>query len=117
MRATTTAAMAGMVMAFGAPAPARASDWGCEVLLCLSNPGGATQFPACVAPIRRLWRAIAEGDAFPRCSGGGVRSARLNPATATAGRSVTIRYSDGTTRTFSLADVETVADGEREGGR
>lgn len=49
------------------PAPARASDWGCQVLLCMSNPGGPTQYAQCVPPIERLWRHLRRGGAFPTC--------------------------------------------------
>lgn len=48
--------------------PAAASDWGCEVLLCLASPGSPTQYAACVAPITRLWRHLAALRPFPRCA-------------------------------------------------
>ena len=51
----------------GWSAPALASDYGCQVLLCLSNPGGPTQYGACVPPIYKLWRDLATGKAFPPC--------------------------------------------------
>lgn len=43
------------------PGRAQANDWGCEVILCLSNPGGPTQFAECRPPIQKLWRELAEG--------------------------------------------------------
>lgn len=46
---------------------ARADDWGCEVLLCLSNPAGPTAVTQCVPPIKKLWRELAKGRAFPTC--------------------------------------------------
>ena len=49
------------------PIPQGTHDWGCEVLLCLSNPAGPTAVPPCVPPIHRLWRALARGHAFPTC--------------------------------------------------
>lgn len=55
---------------------ARADDWGCEVILCLSNPGGPTQYAECRPPIQKLWRALAKGHSFPACSGVGFRSSR-----------------------------------------
>ncbi|MGI8397495.1 hypothetical protein ACRYWZ_14025 [Agrobacterium deltaense] len=55
---------------------ARADDWGCQVILCLSNPGGATQFAECRPPIQKLWRALAKGHSFPNCSGVGFHSSR-----------------------------------------
>lgn len=48
--------------------PAAAEDlWGCEVLLCLSDPKGPTATPACVPPIQRLWKHLARGRDFPSC--------------------------------------------------
>jgi hypothetical protein len=48
------------------PTPTR--DWGCEVLLCLANPAGPTAVAQCVPPIRRLWRHLSRGRAFPTCT-------------------------------------------------
>lgn len=48
-------------------APAHANQWGCEVLLCLSNPAGPTAVAQCKPPIHRLWRHLARGHAFPTC--------------------------------------------------
>jgi hypothetical protein len=47
--------------------PAFASRWGCEVLLCLSNPAGPTAVAECVSPIKKLWRALRKGKPFPTC--------------------------------------------------
>lgn len=58
------------------PGKAQANDWGCEVILCLSNPGGPTQFAECRPPVQRLWRELAEGHSFPTCSSVGFRSSR-----------------------------------------
>lgn len=63
-RLFNTACTAGAL--FLAPA-AHADDWGCEVLLCLSNPAGPTAVSQCVPPIRKLWRELARGHAFPTC--------------------------------------------------
>lgn len=49
---------------------AHADDWGCQVILCLSNPGGPEQYRECVPPIERLWRALRHGDPFPTCDFG-----------------------------------------------
>lgn len=51
------------------PLAAHADDWGCEVLLCLSNPAGPMAVAACVPPIQRLYAAIFkwEPDPFPTC--------------------------------------------------
>lgn len=43
------------------------SNWGCEVLLCLSNPGGPLEFVECHDPINRLYRHLRKGRAFPSC--------------------------------------------------
>ncbi|CAJ5662019.1 secreted protein [Burkholderia pseudomallei] len=52
------------------PCVAHGDDWGCQVLLCLSNPGGPEQYGACVPPIERLWSALRHGDPFPTCDFG-----------------------------------------------
>lgn len=43
--------------------------WGCEVLLCLSNPNGPMAVAECVPPIQRLYAAIFKlrPDPFPTC--------------------------------------------------
>ncbi|MEX3844301.1 hypothetical protein [Paraburkholderia sp. BR10882] len=53
-----------------APGTARADDWGCQVILCLANPGGPEQYGECVPPIERLWAALRHGDPFPSCDFG-----------------------------------------------
>lgn len=62
----------GSVLAFlvatSAAAPAQADQWGCEVLLCLSNPAGPTAVAQCVPPIKRLWRHLAKRGSFPTCA-------------------------------------------------
>jgi len=55
---------------------AQADDWGCKVVLCLSNPGGPTQYGECVPPIHKLWRELARGHAFPTCSGANFHASR-----------------------------------------
>ena len=57
-------------------ASARANDWGCEVILCFSSPGGPTQYAECRPPIQKLWRELAKGHSFPTCSGVGFQSSR-----------------------------------------
>ncbi|EIF29035.1 hypothetical protein BCh11DRAFT_04467 [Burkholderia sp. Ch1-1] len=52
------------------PGTAHADDWGCQVILCLSNPGGPEQYGECVPPIERLWAALRHGDPFPTCDFG-----------------------------------------------
>ena len=46
---------------------ASADDWGCEVLLCLSNPSGPTAVEQCKPPIHRLWDHLRHGHEFPTC--------------------------------------------------
>ena len=46
---------------------ASADQWGCEVLLCLSNPAGPTAVKECEPPIRRLWDHLRDGNEFPTC--------------------------------------------------
>lgn len=48
---------------------ARADDWWCQVILCLSNPGGPTQYSECRPPIEHLWSHLARGQSFSMCSG------------------------------------------------
>lgn len=50
------------------PMLGHADDWPCEVILCLSNPAGATAVSQCVPPITKLWRELAKGHAFPTCA-------------------------------------------------
>ncbi|MFM0487397.1 hypothetical protein [Paraburkholderia graminis] len=56
------------------PGTARADDWGCQVTLCLSNPGGPEQYGECVPPIEKLWAALRRGDPFPACDFGAGRA-------------------------------------------
>ncbi len=44
-----------------------ANDWGCEVLLCLSNPKGPSAVEECKPPIQRLWDHLRDGHEFPTC--------------------------------------------------
>jgi hypothetical protein len=49
---------------------AHASEYGCKVLLCLSNPasnGGPTGVAECVEPIHQLYHDLAHGKPFPTC--------------------------------------------------
>jgi hypothetical protein len=86
----------------GWSAPAAAGDWGCEVLLCLSNPGGPTQYAACVPPIDRLWARLALGGSFPTCAGGGVTGAEVRDRSSATRRHVTMTFSDGHRQDYPL---------------
>lgn len=55
---------------------ARADEWGCQVILCLSNPGGPTQYGECRPPIEKLWSWLSRGRSFPTCTGVGFQSSR-----------------------------------------
>lgn len=60
---------------------AHASDYGCKVLLCLSNPNGPTAVSQCVPPIQQLWDDLAHFRGFPTCdmSDGNDGSAHATP--------------------------------------
>lgn len=75
---------------------ARGDDWGCQVLLCLSNPGGATQYAECRPPIERLWSHLAKGHSFPTCSGVGFTATkpRYEPYYCDAGFRLVSRSGD-----------------------
>lgn len=49
------------------PGTSFADDWGCQVMLCLSDPRGATTEKECVPPMKKLWRHLAQGKPFPTC--------------------------------------------------
>jgi hypothetical protein len=97
------------------PSPVKAqSTWACEVLLCVSNPGGATQFHECVAPIRKLITSLATGHPFPTCSGGDVRNTKyVKPKNGREGR-VTLTYNDGRRETY-VVPLESQLPPEQEG--
>ncbi|MER9335285.1 hypothetical protein NKJ06_15005 [Mesorhizobium sp. M0293] len=48
-------------------APARADDFGCEVLLCILNPQGWASVGECVPPVERAFRMVAHGEPWPQC--------------------------------------------------
>lgn len=56
--------------------------WGCEVLLCLSNPNGPRAVPECRPPIDRLFKCLAKRHPckFPKCprAGNGNRAKQIN---------------------------------------
>lgn len=57
-------------MAGVAPATSFASDYGCKVLLCLSNPqsnGGPLGVAECTEPILQLYSDLRRGKPFPQC--------------------------------------------------
>jgi hypothetical protein len=61
-----TLCLGGMLSFFGSLA--HASDYGCKVLLCLSNPNGPKAVAECVPPINQLFHDLRKGRAFPTCN-------------------------------------------------
>lgn len=102
---------------------ARADDWGCQVILCLSNPGGATQYVECQPPIQKLWRALAKGHSFPTCRGVGFQASRpgYEPYFCNDGYRLTTRYGDrGLVASCISTTPQTVSNDEctsSDGGR
>ena len=95
------------LMAIGLLAiPAHANDLGCQVLLCLSNPGGATQYGACISPMAKLLQRLATGGSFPGCSDGGVAQTKVYDRDSATRRRVVMTFADGRQQTYSLADIE-----------
>lgn len=50
---------------------ANASEYGCKVVLCLSNPNGPRAVSECNPPINQLERDLAKGRSFPTCEEAG----------------------------------------------
>lgn len=88
--------LAGLV-AVSAPQPAYASDWGCQVVLCLATPGSPTTYAECVPPITKLWNVLAIGGSFPTCTGVGIRTKSVKH-----GYDLTVTQSDGTASSYRL---------------
>ena len=102
MKAFNFALATALVGAAVQSTPAVASDntWACEVVLCISNPGGPTQYPACVPPITKLWRVLALGGSFPTCTGGGIAKTKdKKPDDGRPGR-LTVTWTDGRQQTY-----------------
>ncbi|WP_267347171.1 hypothetical protein [Sphingomonas sp. GM_Shp_2] len=85
------------IVAIATPQTARASDWGCEVVLCLATPGSPTTYAACVPPVTQLWQHLALGGVFPTCIGVGVRTRQTKH-----GYALTVTRSDGATSRYQL---------------
>jgi len=102
---------------------ARADEWGCQVILCLSNPGGPTQYAECRPPIQKLWRWLAKGRSFPTCSGVGFQSSRprYEPYYCNEGYRLSAGYGargrDGTCVSTSMKPVsDSFCRRDRDGG-
>ncbi len=51
---------------------AYADDWGCQVMLCMSNPAGPMAVAECVPPMQRLYDAMSrKGFQWPTCDQAG----------------------------------------------
>jgi hypothetical protein len=47
---------------------AYADDWGCQVMLCMSNPAGPMAVAECVPPMQRLYDAMSKKNfKWPTC--------------------------------------------------
>lgn len=79
------------------PQPALASDWGCQVVLCLATPGSPTQYAECVPPITKLWKVLATGGSFPTCTGVGVSTAKIKH-----GYALSITRPDGVAAQYTI---------------
>ncbi len=88
--------VAGLV-AVTAPQPAFASDWGCQVVLCLATPGSPTTYAECVPPITKLWNVLALGGSFPTCTGVGILTKKVKH-----GYNLTVTQADGATSLYAL---------------
>ena len=100
-------AMVTPMLAMSAPStPALANDLGCQILICLSNPGGATQFSACVPPMAKLWQKLATRASFPGCSGGSVAKTKVFDRDSATKRRVVMTFTDGRQQSYSLANIE-----------
>ena len=109
MRVVVIVSAALVASGSGWSSPALASDYGCQVLLCLSNPGGPTQYGACAPPIYRLWRDLALGRSFPTCIGSGVSNIRVRGRQGSASYRVEMSYDDGRRQTFPLSGIDGAA--------
>ena len=88
--------IAGLV-AVATPRPAYASDWGCQVVLCLATPGSPTTYAECVPPITKLWNVLALGGSFPTCTGVSIRTKSVKH-----GYDLTVTQPDGSTSRYAL---------------
>ena len=88
---------AAALVAAAVPQPALASDWGCQVVLCLATPGSPTQYAECVPPITKLWNVLAVGGSFPTCTGIGIRTTKTK-----RGYALSITRPDGVATQYTV---------------
>lgn len=103
----------GLVLLLAASS-AGASPYGCEVLLCLSNPasnGGPMGVAECVDPVSRLYRDLRKGRSFPRCEEAGSDAGRSEA------RQVIDAYDPCPNALNPAADGTVVAQGRRDVSR
>ena len=96
------------------PSPASADDgsWPCEVLLCVSNLGGAIEFAECLTPIHKLATHLASFKPFPVCTAGGVSAARYTPPSRSSQSGlIEMRFADGSTKTYVINPIVARSDG------
>lgn len=100
------AAATGALISTSSPAQAGSDKWPCEVLLCISNPGGATQYRECLTPIRKLMSHLAALRPFPVCRAGGMVGADYTPPSRRnpSGR-IEVRFSDGSQQGYLLRPI------------
>ena len=80
----------------------KADDWGCTVMLCLSNPAGPTAVAECIPPVEKLLSVIRSGGA-PQCDSGGADGVNLQISRGSKSRNRWFEFSDSTgqrTRTY-----------------
>lgn len=94
---------ASLSIGFGWSAPAMASDYGCQVLLCLSNPTGSMAYTECVPPIEKLFEDLALGRSFPMCDLGGAVRSKVSGRPGSSGYGVTMYFDDGSQQRYSLS--------------
>ena len=52
----------------------KADDFGCTVLMCLSNPAGWSAAPACVAPVTQMLSLLRSNNSFSCDAVNGTKS-------------------------------------------
>ena len=80
----------------------KADEWGCTVLLCLSNPAGPSAVVECAAAVERLWTVIRSGGS-PQCDSNGTDAVNLQISRGAKSRDRWFEFTDSTgkrTRSF-----------------
>ncbi len=74
-----------------ASTPASADQFGCTVLLCMSNPQGWASVPVCVQPVQLAFSLAARGRGWPQCP-----EANMSAQQSQTPNSVDVTTKDGT---------------------